>query len=174
MTQPPEQEAKKAQLLLNRYRYYTSQNRASEFESLPGHFRGAIEREARFQIDSLIKSQTFIPYLNEENVKELYAAHCEYYAHKGLEQHKINPYNPNNYFNILLERDSRAIYNQDDRMYEERRGNQTVKTSWTDYKTTRHAASIDREAERIRKSSGHYSPEQKIAALLAKKEIKLR
>ncbi|MGN0913660.1 MAG: hypothetical protein ACI4OW_02060 [Alphaproteobacteria bacterium] len=174
MNENQEQTAKKARLLLNRYCYYSSQNRQSEFETLPGHIRGAVEREARFQIDSLIKSQTFIPYLNEENVGELFAAHCEYYAHKGLEQHKINPYNPNNYFNILMERDSRAIYNQDDRVYEERRGNQSVKTSRTDYKTSRHAASIDREAERIRKSSGSYNPEQKIAAMLSQKEIRLR
>ena len=73
-----------------------------------------------------------------------------------------------------MERDSRAIYNQDDRVYEERRGNQSVKTSRTDYKTSRHAASIDREAERIRKSSGSYNPEQKIAAMLSQKEIRLR
>lgn len=170
MTNTPEQEAKKAALLLNRYRHYSSQNRASEFETLPGHIRGAIEREARFQIDSLIKSKTFIPYLNEENVKDLYAAHCEYYAHKGLEQQKINPYNPDNYFNILLERDSQAIYNQDDRTYEENQNGKIVKTSWTDHKTSRHAASIDRHAARIEK----YNPEQKIAAMLAQKEIRLR
>lgn len=151
---------RKANLMANRRRYYIAENRQSEFVSLPGHLQRAIEREANFQTDSLVKSNTYAPHLNDKNAKELFDAHCEYYAHIGLEQDKINPHNPQNLFKILVSRDSDA-----NKGFAEIEGTH-------DRKTSRHAVTIDMEADRIKTNVGKFNPQNRINALLAKQNIR--
>ena len=151
---------RKAKLIANRRRYYIAENRESEFNTLPGHIRRAIEREANFQLDSMIKSDTFAPHLDKINSKELFEAHCEYYAHLGLQEEKVNPHNPNNLLNKLAKRDSEA-----NKGYPGMDGNDNNKTS-------RHASKIDRIAAHAREAGEDYNPQSRINAMLKKQNIR--
>lgn len=166
--------ATKAKLLVERKRYYLAENRDSEFNSLPGHIQRAIEREANFQIDSLIKSDTYAEHLNGINAKELFDAHCEYYAHKGIEQENLHPHHPQNLFEILKERDSRAVRNQEDKRVPDMQSGKTVMESSYENKTQRHAATIDEKASRINRAGGNYNTEQRIANLIAMRETRIK
>lgn len=151
---------RKAQLIAARRRYYVAENRDSEFNTLPGHIQRAIEREANFQVDSMIKSDTFAPHLDSDNTKELFDAHCEYYAHIGIQEDKANPFNPQNLFKKLVTRDSDA-----NKGYVGIEGNDNRKTE-------RHAATIDQKASNIKKTAGDFNPQTRISALMLKQDIR--
>lgn len=148
-------EERKSKLMAERRRYYVENGREGEFASLPGHVQRAVEREANFQLDSMIKSDTYIEALDNDNAKELFQAHCEYYAHVGIEQDKVNPYNPNNLLKRLVERDSDANKNRDFL-----NGENSYKS-----KSDRHAKTIDSDTNK-ENAQGH------IMEMLQKKQIR--
>lgn len=107
---------RKAKLMEIRLSAYEAEGRPSYFEKLDGHLRRAIEREAKFQLESFMKSDFYAKELSEREpgiVNRLYRAHCEYYSKLILDQRQTRngKYNPYSYENTLLERDSKAIYN---------------------------------------------------------------
>lgn len=157
-----QQNIRKAQLMASRQRYYSRKNRTDEFSTLPGHIQRSIEREANFQLDSMVKSNAYAPFLDKETAEELFKAHCEYYAHIGLEQQKINPYNTDNLFNRLLERDSQANLIRNISSHQES----------FDNKTTRRAANIDRDFEKSSKATSSNNPQEHIQQMLLHKRIR--
>lgn len=107
-----EQEMK---IILNRQLYFKKHNKESEFSNLPGDIQRAILREADFHTKTFAQTEGLNQIMSEndyEKMQEMYDALCEYMAHIGNLQQQKNPYNKENLFNKLQERDSDAIYKQ--------------------------------------------------------------
>ena len=101
---------KLAKTLINKHFYFSEHGKESEFSKLPGHYQRAINREAEFQVKTLAQTEGFKNLLDDkEEAQKYHNAFCEYYAHKGNQDEQKHPNHPNNLFNVLLERDSKAI-----------------------------------------------------------------
>lgn len=156
-------EARKAKLMAVRLSAYEAEGRPSYFEKLDGRLQRAIEREAKFQVESLIKSDFYSKELSERDsgiINRLYRAHCEYYSKLIQDQRNLpnNKYNPRSYERILLQRDSKAIENH-------------YISEQHDNKTTQRAHSID---TKIIKENNQEKIGSHIDAMLNLKDIRTR
>lgn len=105
----------KMKIILARQLYFKNHNKESEFSNLPGDIQRAILREADFHTKTFAQTEGLNQIMSEndyEKMQEMHDALCEYMAHIGNLQQQKNPYNKENLFNKLQERDSDAIYKQ--------------------------------------------------------------
>lgn len=139
-------------------RYYHGES--SEFNTLGGHVQRAVEREARFQVDSYLKSKTYGPLLNKEAANTLFDAHCEYYTSRGIAQEGRNPQGKYNMFTVLLERDSEANIRH-------QLGNDNYEN-----KTARHAATIDYDAAKKQNRENGFDVQDNISQMIKGQNIR--
>lgn len=106
---------KEMKIILNRQLYFKNHSKESEFSTLPGDVQRAVLREADFHTKTFAQTEKLNPVMSEndyEKMQEMHDALCEYMAHIGNLQQQKNPYNKENLFNKLQEKDSDAIYKQ--------------------------------------------------------------
>ncbi len=129
-----------ASLITKRHLYFNGDTKESEFAALPGNLQRAINREAEFHVKALAQTEGFHEILKENDfakAQEFHNALCEYFAHIGNQEEKLNPFNPNNKFKRLAEADAKAIYNNNTEFSE--------KTPETFDKATRRAKHYNHE-----------------------------
>lgn len=142
-------------LIVKRHMYYNGENKESEFAALPGNLQRAINREAEFHTKTLSQTEGFNEILTGndfEKGQELHNALCEYFAHVGNIEEKLNPYNPNNKFRKLERADSEAIYNNNLEF-----GKHALEGS---DKTTRRAGHYNQKIEQRRKQGREFDANQ--------------
>ncbi len=137
-----------AKAIVNRHFYYSKHNKESEFSQLSGDLQRAISREAEFQVKTLAQTEGFADILNKDDMAQAQVLHdaiCEFYAHKGNLEEKKHPYHPQNLFNVLKERDSKAVARK-----------AFINEERTFDKTSRRAANLNKRiAERKAKGIEH-------------------